>query len=119
MSQTVRMKRISAKKKEETVLQLLQGENINDISRELKISVPETESWKNRFLIAAREGLKTRGEDPVEKELEIAKKTIDEFLNYMILKYLRKLKKSLEILLHCAIRSGCLKDLVIASLMMY
>jgi len=78
MSQTVPMKRISAKRKEETVLRLLQGENINDISRELKISVPEIESWKNRFLIAAREGLKTRGKDPVEKELEIAKKTIGE-----------------------------------------
>jgi len=37
MSQTVRVKGISAKKKEETVLRLLQGENINDISRELKI----------------------------------------------------------------------------------
>ena len=73
MSQTVRMKRISAKKKEETVFRLLQGENINDISREVKIAIPEIESWKNRFLIAAREGLKTRGKDPVEKELEIAK----------------------------------------------
>ncbi len=70
MSQTVCMKRISAKKKEETVFRLLQGENINDISRELRISVPEIESWKNRFLIADREGLKTQGKDPVEKELE-------------------------------------------------
>ncbi|MGC9424181.1 transposase [Vibrio sp.] len=78
MSQTVRMKRISAKLKEETVLRLLQGENINDLSRELKVSVPDIESWKNRFLVGAREGLKARGNDPVEKELEIAKKTIGE-----------------------------------------
>ncbi len=78
MSQTVRMKRISAKKKEDIVLRLLRGEDINDISRELKIPVPEIETWKNRFLIAAREGLKTRGKDPVIKELEIAKKTIGE-----------------------------------------
>ena len=69
MSQTVRVKGISAKKKEETVLRLLQGENINDISRELKISVPEIESWKNRFLIAGMEGLKSRGKDLVDKEL--------------------------------------------------
>ncbi|MGB4269148.1 MAG: helix-turn-helix domain-containing protein [Spirochaetota bacterium] len=78
MSQTVRMKRISAKKKEDIVLRLLRGEDINDISRELKIPVPEIESWKNRFLIAAREGLKSHGRDPVEKELEMAKKTIGE-----------------------------------------
>jgi len=78
MGQTIRMKRISAKVKEETVLRLLQGENINDLSRELKVPVPDIESWKTRFLIAAREGLKVRGKDPTEKELEIAKKTIGE-----------------------------------------
>jgi DNA-directed RNA polymerase specialized sigma24 family protein len=49
------MKRIIVKKKEEVVLRLLNGESINDISRELKVSVSEIESWKRRFLIAARE----------------------------------------------------------------
>lgn len=78
MHQDLQMKRISAKVKEESVLRLLQGESINDLSRELKVPVPDIESWKTRFLIAAREGLKTRGKDPVEKELEIAKKTIGE-----------------------------------------
>jgi len=72
------MKRISANKKEEIVLRLLQGESINELSRELKVSVPEIESWKNSFLIAAKEGLKKRGKDPIEKELEVAKKTIGE-----------------------------------------
>lgn len=72
------MKRISVKKKEEVVLRLLNGENINDVSRELKVAVSEIESWKRRFLIAAREGLKSHGKDPVEKELDMAKKTIGE-----------------------------------------
>jgi len=78
MKEAIRMKRMSAKIKEETVLRLLQGANINDISRELKVAVPEIESWKKRFLIAAREGLKARGKDPIAKELEMAKKTIGE-----------------------------------------
>lgn len=78
MSKNIRMKRISANNKEEIVLRLLQGENINELSRELKISIPEIESWKRKFLIAAKEGLKSKGKDPVEKELEIAKKTIGE-----------------------------------------
>lgn len=69
---------MSAKQKEETVLRLLGGENINELSRELKISVTEIEDWKRRFLIGAREGLKSHGKDPVEKELEMAKKTIGE-----------------------------------------
>jgi len=78
MPKTIRMKRISASKKEEIVLRLLQGESINELSRELKISVPEIESWKNSFLLAAKEGLKSKGKDPLEKELELAKKTIGE-----------------------------------------
>jgi len=78
MTKVTIMKRISARKKEEVVLRLLAGENINDVSRELKVTVVEIESWKQRFLIAAREGLKSHGKDPVEKELDIAKKTIGE-----------------------------------------
>jgi len=72
------MKRISVKKKEEIILRLLNGENINDLSRELKVSVSDLETWKRRFLTAAREGLKSHGKDPVEKELDLAKKTIGE-----------------------------------------
>ncbi len=78
MNKVNHMKRISVKKKEEVVLRLLNGESINDISRELKVAVGEIESWKRRFLIAAREGLKSHGKDPVEKELDMAKKTIGE-----------------------------------------
>ena len=78
MQQAIRMKKVSAKLKEETVLRLLQGASINDFSRELKVLVPDIEFWKPRFLIAAREGLKVRGKDPVEKELEMAQKTIIE-----------------------------------------
>src|SRR3990172_2643083 len=78
MSKVKNMKRMSVKKKAELVLRLLNGESINDLSRELKIAVNEIESWKRRFLIAAREGLKSHGMDPVEKELELAKKTIGE-----------------------------------------
>ena len=78
MSQALKMKRISAKLKEAIVLRLLQGESINDLSRELKVAVPDIESWKIRFLTAAREGLKIKGNDPVEKELDEAKKTIGE-----------------------------------------
>ena len=36
MSQAVHMKRINAKKKEDIVLRLLRGEDISDVSRELK-----------------------------------------------------------------------------------
>ena len=60
MGQTIRMKRISAKLKEETVLRLLQGENINDLSRELKVPVPDIETRENRFLIPENTGIPER-----------------------------------------------------------
>ncbi len=78
MSTVQTMKRISARKKEEIVLRLLQGESIETLSRELKVSVGDIENWKRRFLISAREGLKTHGKEPIEKELELDKKTIGE-----------------------------------------
>lgn len=43
MQQAIRMKKVSAKLKEETVLRLLQGASINDFSRELKVLVPDIE----------------------------------------------------------------------------
>ena len=76
MGQKKQTERWSARKKEEAVLRLLVGENIQELSRSLKVSVGDLEDWKRSFLIAAREGLKARGKDPVEKELEIAKRTI-------------------------------------------
>ena len=80
-AESIRMKRISAKLKEETVLRLLQGENINDLSR-------DTESTRCRRLSPGKPGLThwsqggSKGtvlQRPMaEKELEIAKKTIGE-----------------------------------------
>jgi transposase len=76
MGQKKQTERWSAKKKEEAVLRILAGESMQELARSLKVSVGSLEEWKRSFLIAAREGLKARGKDPVEKELEIAKKTI-------------------------------------------
>jgi len=38
-----------ARKKEEIVLRLLQGESIEMLSREVKVSVGDIESWKRLF----------------------------------------------------------------------
>lgn len=76
MSREGSTERWSARKKEQAVLRLLAGASLQDLEREMKVSVGELEDWKHRFLLAAREGLKSRKKDPVEKELEIAKRTI-------------------------------------------
>lgn len=53
MSTDETMKRISARGKEEIVLRLLQGESIEMLSRKVKVSVGDIESWKRLFLFSS------------------------------------------------------------------
>ena len=54
-------KRWSARRKSEVVLRLLRGEDIGEVSREIRVTPPELERWRRMFLEGAREGLKGRG----------------------------------------------------------
>lgn len=53
-------KRWSARRKSEIVLRLLRGEDLGEVSREIKVSPPELERWRRQFLEGACEGLKGR-----------------------------------------------------------
>ena len=61
--------RWSAKRKTEVVLRLLRGEDLVEVSRELKVAPPELEAWRRIFLETGRQGLKRRSRDPTEREL--------------------------------------------------
>ena len=50
----------SAGQKAEVVLRLLRGEDIGEVSREIRVPPPELERWRRRFLEGAQEGLKQR-----------------------------------------------------------
>ena len=52
-------KRWSARRKSEVVLRLLRGEDIGELSREIRVPPPELERWR-KFLEGACEGLKTK-----------------------------------------------------------
>ena len=51
-------KRWSAQRKSEVVLRLLRGEDIGEVSRELRVAPPELERWRREFLQGGQEGLK-------------------------------------------------------------
>ena len=68
--------RFGANQKRDIVIRLLKGENIEDISRELKISAGELSTWQRMFLEAGMESLKSRKKDPFQKKLDEAEKTI-------------------------------------------
>ncbi|WP_419160972.1 helix-turn-helix domain-containing protein [Candidatus Palauibacter sp.] len=53
-------KRWSAGRKAEIVLRLLRGEDLGEVSREIRVPPPELERWRRRFLEGAREGLKAK-----------------------------------------------------------
>ena len=53
-------KRWSARRKSEVVLRLLRGEDIGELSREIRVPAPELARWRRKFLEGACEGLKTK-----------------------------------------------------------
>ncbi len=74
------VKRWTASRKIEVVLRLLRGESLNALSRELGIEVYLLEEWRSKALQGMESGLKARVEDPLEAELDKAKKRLGELL---------------------------------------
>ncbi len=61
--------RWSTQRKTEVVLRLLRGEDLGEVSRELRVSPPELEEWRRVFLETGQQGLRSRSRDPAEREL--------------------------------------------------
>lgn len=64
--------RFSAKRKSEVVLCMLRGEDLDALSRELRVPVPDLAAWRDAFLAAGQQGLRSRQGDPLERQLKDA-----------------------------------------------
>ena len=53
-------KRWSARRKSKVVFRLLRGEDIGEVSREVRVTPPELERWRREFLERAQQGLKVK-----------------------------------------------------------
>ena len=53
-------KRWSARRKAEVVVRLLRGEDIGEVSREIRVAPPELERWRREFLEGGQQGLKKK-----------------------------------------------------------
>jgi len=60
---------VPAHRKAEIVLRLLRGEDLGEVSREIKVPPPTLEEWRRVFLERGQQGLKARSRDPAEQEL--------------------------------------------------
>ena len=68
------IRRWSAGRKKEVVLRLLRGESVDAISRDVSVPIFKLEQWRDRALAGIDAGLKERENDPVERQLDEAKR---------------------------------------------
>lgn len=74
------VKRWSAGRKKGVVLRLLRGEPVDAVSREVSVPIYKLERWRDRALAGIDAGLKERENDPVERELDAARRRIGELV---------------------------------------
>lgn len=70
--------RWSAKKKAEAVLRLLKGEDLDALSRELKVTAATLSSWREVFLANGLAGLKSREVDGRDDKITQLQKALGE-----------------------------------------
>ena len=70
--------RWSLARKQEVVLQMLRGEPLDGLSRELGVEIYRLEAWRERALAGMEIGLKARQGEPLQAELDAAKRHIGE-----------------------------------------
>src|SRR5687768_18252707 len=62
-------RRMSARRKQETVLRLLRGEDLELVSRELAVTAAELNGWREAFLAGGEASLKSRPADARDAEI--------------------------------------------------
>jgi transposase len=70
--------RWSARRKEEVVLRLLRGEGLDALAREIGQPAGTISAWREEFLAAGREGLKSRPAPVEDRRLVEAQRKIGE-----------------------------------------
>ena len=70
--------RWSARRKRDVALRLLRGEPADALSRELGVEIYRLEQWREKALLGIDEALRDRTGDPLEAELDAAKRHIGE-----------------------------------------
>lgn len=86
--------RWSARRKEAVVLRLLRGESLDALAREHRVAAATISAWREEFLAAGREGLKSRPQAEEDRRLVDAQRKIGELS--MDLDILRSLNEEID-----------------------
>ena len=73
-----RQRRISARKKQEAVLRILRGEDLERVSREIGVTAADLSTWRDSFLQGGAASLKSRPADDRDRELKAMREKIGE-----------------------------------------
>lgn len=73
-----RPKRWSAARKMEVIVRYLRGESLDNLSREIGVAASQIEKWHQKALKGIELSLKDREGDPLQNDLNLAKKHIGE-----------------------------------------
>jgi hypothetical protein len=71
-------KRWTASRKMEVVLRHMRGESLDSLSREVGMPASQIEEWVQTAVRGIEDALKSRNNDPLQAELDLAKKRIGE-----------------------------------------
>ena len=72
--------RFSARRKRETVLRLLRGEDLESVSRALGITAARASQWRDQFVAAGQAGLKSRATEAGDEDHRRLQAKIGELL---------------------------------------
>lgn len=73
-----RQRRMSAKKRQEAVLRVLRGEDVELVSREIGATAADLSAWRDSFLEGGAASLKSRPEHDRDRELKAMREKIGE-----------------------------------------
>ena len=70
--------RWSVRRKTDAVMRLVRGEDLDELSRELRVEAHRLAAWRDDFMAGGMEGLKARPLQPEERRLKEAERKIGE-----------------------------------------
>ena len=70
--------RWTVRRKTDAVMRLLRGEDLDELSRELRVEAHRLAAWRDDFMAGGMEGLKARPLQPEERRLKEAERKIGE-----------------------------------------
>src|SRR3954471_2952402 len=73
-------RRMSARRKQETVLRLLRGEDLELVSRELGVAAAELSGWRDAFLAGGEASLESRPADARDAEIRRLRAEVDDLV---------------------------------------